>query len=229
MVTSSINRVPLAEIPVNTPSPFSGYKSSLTIAHEQHSGGSSSGGLSVNRIEDVRLDNGCVLDSFTNPLRRLECSKLSDSFSVPRVIDNDDYEDDDFDESILEEIDALCEQKSIEKAEKRAQSFNSVDGTEHNNGNGSGDGGSDPYTSSEALLRDEWMENKGIFGLGNDGECREDGLSDTQSIKIGSMPNEFSRYMLSLNDRQREAACWEISKPLMIVAGPGSGKVFVSQ
>ena len=87
---------------MNKPSLFTGYKSSLTIAHEQHSGGSSSGGLSVNRIEDVCLDNECVLDSFTIPLRRLECLKLSDSFSVPRVIDNDD-----FDESILEEIDAL--------------------------------------------------------------------------------------------------------------------------
>ncbi|PWA70976.1 DNA helicase, UvrD/REP type, P-loop containing nucleoside triphosphate hydrolase [Artemisia annua] len=38
------------------------------------------------------------------------------------------------------------------------------------------------------------------------------------------MPNEYAKYMKSLNDRQREAACSDISVPLMIVAGPGIGK-----
>ncbi|KAK3033215.1 hypothetical protein RJ639_033095 [Escallonia herrerae] len=39
-----------------------------------------------------------------------------------------------------------------------------------------------------------------------------------------SMPEEYAKYMQSLNDRQREAACSNISVPLMIVAGAGSGK-----
>ncbi|XP_071711461.1 ATP-dependent DNA helicase SRS2-like protein At4g25120 [Rutidosis leptorrhynchoides] len=38
------------------------------------------------------------------------------------------------------------------------------------------------------------------------------------------MPDEYAKYMQGLNDRQREAACSDISVPLMIVAGPGSGK-----
>ncbi|XP_076890004.1 ATP-dependent DNA helicase SRS2-like protein At4g25120 [Bidens hawaiensis] len=38
------------------------------------------------------------------------------------------------------------------------------------------------------------------------------------------MPDEYAKYMQSLNDRQRGAACSDISIPLMIVAGPGSGK-----
>ena len=42
------------------------------------------------------------------------------------------------------------------------------------------------------------------------------------------MPKEYSKYLHSLNDRQREAACTDISVPLMIVAGPGSGKVLFS-
>uniref|UniRef100_A0A803P259 DNA 3'-5' helicase n=1 Tax=Cannabis sativa TaxID=3483 RepID=A0A803P259_CANSA len=127
---STINRVPLADIPVNTPPRFAGHTSSF-IGHEKH--------ISVSRSKDVSLGN-----------------------------------------------------KSMER------------------------------TGSSVEL-----ENMGIFGFGSDGigECKEEnGLSNTQSIKIGSMPSEFSKYMLSLNDRQREAACCEISKPLMIAAGPGSGK-----
>ncbi|PON60028.1 DNA helicase [Parasponia andersonii] len=222
VTTIGFKRVPLAEIPVNTPSPCTGYKSPST-GDERHcgGGGSSYGGLSVNRTEGASLDNGCVLDSFKTPLKQPECSRLSASLSVPGVIGDDD----DFDESILEEIDALCEQKSLEKSERSAQSCNSIVRIEHTKGNGDGNGsGGEPCTSSETVLGDGEIENKGSFALGNDGECREDGLSNTQSIRIGSMPNEFSKYMLSLNDKQREAACCEISKPLMIVAGPGSGK-----
>jgi hypothetical protein len=42
------------------------------------------------------------------------------------------------------------------------------------------------------------------------------------------MPEEYSKYLESLNERQREAACTDVSTPLMIVAGPGSGKVFLN-
>lgn len=38
------------------------------------------------------------------------------------------------------------------------------------------------------------------------------------------MPKKYYDYFQSLNDAQREAACTNISVPLMIVAGPGSGK-----
>ncbi|XP_072983888.1 ATP-dependent DNA helicase SRS2-like protein At4g25120 [Typha latifolia] len=40
----------------------------------------------------------------------------------------------------------------------------------------------------------------------------------------GSVPDKYCDYLSSLNDVQREAACSDISVPLMIVAGPGSGK-----
>jgi hypothetical protein len=38
-------------------------------------------------------------------------------------------------------------------------------------------------------------------------------------------PKKYYEYLHSLNDRQKEAACNDVAVPLMIVAGPGSGKV----
>ncbi|KAM0878841.1 hypothetical protein ACQ4PT_034615 [Festuca glaucescens] len=40
----------------------------------------------------------------------------------------------------------------------------------------------------------------------------------------GCAPRKYYEYLHSLNDRQREAACSDVAVPLMIVAGPGSGK-----
>ncbi|RLM85005.1 ATP-dependent DNA helicase SRS2-like protein [Panicum miliaceum] len=40
----------------------------------------------------------------------------------------------------------------------------------------------------------------------------------------GCAPNKYYEYLHSLNDKQREAACSDVAVPLMIVAGPGSGK-----
>jgi hypothetical protein len=43
----------------------------------------------------------------------------------------------------------------------------------------------------------------------------------------GCAPKKYYEYLHSLNDRQREAACSDVTVPLMIVAGPGSGKVCI--
>lgn len=40
----------------------------------------------------------------------------------------------------------------------------------------------------------------------------------------GCAPRKYYEYLHSLNDRQREAACSDVTVPLMILAGPGSGK-----
>ena len=50
------------------------------------------------------------------------------------------------------------------------------------------------------------------------------GGADSAEDGLLSMPEEYSKYLKSLNDRQREAACSDIATPLMIAAGPGSGK-----
>ncbi|CAK8571971.1 unnamed protein product [Lathyrus sativus] len=131
-------------------------------------------------------------------------------------------EDFDFDESILEQIDILCEQKSAVKAfwqglddschEKVLSesgvvgNFDLVSGTSSvSKGIGNGD-----------------MFSPGI-ALDHKEECVHSD-STRQGLLSGTMPEEYSKYLESLNDRQREAACTDVSTPLMIVAGPGSGK-----
>ena len=208
------------EIPTNTPLPITRFESPL--CHEQQrSGGSVCKGLSVDRIGDFSMGNGFGFDSFVTPVKRLECSRLSESFSVHGIVD-DDEEDDRFGESLLEEIDALCERRSMEKPSWSALSTKFVVGISCEDDNG----GDEPNVGSEPLCGDDGKENEAALGFGKDEERRLEGFDDTQSLKIGKMPEELSKHMLSLNDRQREAACCDVSTPLMIVAGPGSGKVF---
>ncbi|KAH7688043.1 DNA helicase protein [Dioscorea alata] len=71
--------------------------------------------------------------------------------------------DDELDDSFLQEIDAICEQKSAAK---------------------------------EKMPEKRW----------------------------GFVVDKYHEYLQKLNDAQREAACADISVPLMIIAGPGSGK-----
>lgn len=92
-----------------------------------------------------------------------------------------DDDEDDFDESILQEIDALIEQKTTLKSQHDVNA--SVLPVVTANGTDSANHGLPP-----------------------------------------SMPDEYSKYLQSLNERQREAACSDIATPLMIAAGPGSGK-----
>ncbi|XP_077235157.1 P-loop containing nucleoside triphosphate hydrolases superfamily protein [Tasmannia lanceolata] len=55
-------------------------------------------------------------------------------------------------------------------------------------------------------------------------EREKEGLSSIEITQSVCMPQAYSNYLQSLNDTQKEAACTEISVPLMILAGPGSGK-----
>ncbi|KAF3433211.1 hypothetical protein FNV43_RR24313 [Rhamnella rubrinervis] len=209
---SGSKRVPLADISINTPSPTNGHKS---IDHEIRSANSCCGSSKVNGTVGVPVDIGRVLDySFSTPNKQDECCTLSDTFLSTDVMD------DDFDESVFKEIDALCEQKSAVKAERldipKNNSHVEIQPNDHT--------GDDPNTSSEPLIASEMIKSTGMLDYGEDVECRAENMTDLQSIKIGGMPQEYSKYMLSLNDRQREAASCDILTPLMIVAGPGSGK-----
>ncbi|XP_061337521.1 ATP-dependent DNA helicase SRS2-like protein At4g25120 [Gastrolobium bilobum] len=130
-----------------------------------------------------------------------------------------DLVDDDFDDSILEQIDILCEQKSAEKAAgqeldhflERVSSENNMVG--------------DVNLSYGSSTVSEGMGSCGLFGSGVDLDHKEEEMDTTRkSLQSGAMPEEYLKYLQSLNDRQREAACTDISIPLMIVAGPGSGK-----
>ena len=224
-IPTSIKRVPIAELPTNTPSPsfVMGVKSKSTGCETSSS--SCSGGLTVNRNElidhsssartiDAPLENDHVLDSYKTPMKQLEGFNLIDSVSVSSTLD------DDFDESILEEIDALCEQNSAAKAEMQVSNGDIHTGSNHNS-NSTGD----LSAVLESVTGCESVKPEGTLDSVSNLDLITKGPDTSQTIQTGNMPEEYSKYLQSLNDRQREAACNNISVPLMIVAGPGSGKV----
>ncbi|KAB5532248.1 hypothetical protein DKX38_018918 [Salix brachista] len=146
-------------------------------------------------------DSKCSSESFVTPVKKPEGSGFSDCLSTlsssASILD-----DDDFDESILEEIDAICEQKSVVKVEKESPNRSSSVECECDQGN---EGSLASLESGVRDVLDSPTEKKSICPCGN-------------------MPEEYVKYLQGLNDRQREAACSDISVPLMIAAGPGSGK-----
>ncbi|CAK9135092.1 unnamed protein product [Ilex paraguariensis] len=154
-------------------------------------------GSLIEREKSVLREDGFALNSIVTPLRQLDCSSSSDSLRLSGVLD------DDFDQSIFKDIDALCEQTSAGKSRR------------------------------ENLIPDFRMQNQSVeessgelssVDLSDHQEVGERGSWNSEATPIGDMPDEHAKYMQSLNDRQREAACTDISMPLMIVAGPGSGK-----
>ncbi|CAI0449700.1 unnamed protein product, partial [Linum tenue] len=137
-------------------------------------------------------------ESFVTPIKQqLECSGFSNYSSITST----SLLDDEFDESVLEAIDAICEQASAAKDKETTIGSIRVD-----NERG-----------------DERMGS--VLDSGDNSESMEsDDGNTSQTMSCGEMPSEYCKYLKSLNDRQREAACSDISVPLMIVAGPGSGK-----
>ncbi|KAI3751165.1 hypothetical protein L2E82_22211 [Cichorium intybus] len=276
-VVGSVNRVPLADISVNTPTPIRNHKSNQSgcfssshfkvpsvgksdgglfartrvlpdeneNAHTsfqtpirqinynessfqtparqiRYSGSSCAKGNPMSRIESTNHsfhtpnENKLSLDSFKTPIRPLDCNVTSfitpmkqqscsisneSSTMMPTVF----YED--FDDSILAEIDELCESEIKSKlvAEESISNIQSKKAhTEKNN--------------------HELKANTSPVGLQNFKSIDNIVHENSEALKIEGMPTEYTKYMQSLNDRQREAACSDISIPLMIVAGPGSGK-----
>ncbi|GLT55378.1 hypothetical protein SLA2020_285070 [Shorea laevis] len=213
---TSIKRVPLAELPTNTPSPS--FVMGVKLKGCENSSSSFSGGLTINRTElidhgsrasriVVPLENDHILDSFKTPLKQPECSTLIDSVSMPSILD------DDFDESILEEIDAFCDQKSAEKAERQVPSGEIFVGSQQTSN-----------SSGVLSTTSEGVKSEGTLDSGGHLDSKANGSGSSQTVQTGNMPEEYLKYLQSLNDRQREASCYDISVPLMIVAGPGSGK-----
>ncbi|KAJ9140044.1 hypothetical protein P3X46_030731 [Hevea brasiliensis] len=219
---TSIKRVPLVEIPMNTPSPIrangiessgSQFRSDLCSSMERFVPRTGLiNDISSSRTISVSLGDKYSLDCFTTPIKRPECSGLSDYLSKPSILD------DDFDESILNEIDAICEQNSAAKAE--IQSYNSLPvKNKYKEENSGGD-----FASSASVSAKDDIRTQVAFESSDDLESRKEDRDASQIIQHGNMPEEYSKYLLSLSNRQREAACSDIYIPLMIVAGPGSGK-----
>ncbi|KAM3320234.1 ATP-dependent DNA helicase SRS2-like protein [Capsicum chacoense] len=214
-------------------------------------------------VEAKRSENGksaqvesmVGLDTYKTPVRQPEFSGLSESSFSSTVLD------DDFDEHILDQIDALCEQNSKGKPELKR--FNNVPIENHYINNLGKEDNLNPVVCSDSSGRECILMSTGnqeseaersksskpdnsnlvssdeTFKLerfpnltGNQEyeveEPKSSKATDTgsklEATDIRKMPEDYSKYVESLNARQQEAACSDISIPLIIVAGPGSGK-----
>ncbi|XP_057970940.1 ATP-dependent DNA helicase SRS2-like protein At4g25120 isoform X2 [Malania oleifera] len=221
---TSIKRAPLAGVLMNKLSQF------YVKGFSSMDGGCGSSpynvGVSVERIESidnsssarmmgVPLEDGFVLNSFKTPMKRPPSSSSRDSLTSQDVLD------DDFDESILEEIDALCEQRSAAKTERDGSSSNYH---VENQFNDDKNGENNSRINVESIVVRNCLETEGASDSASALVSGDKNSRISETTQSKGMPLEYCGYLQSLNDRQREAACSDISIPLMIVAGPGSGK-----
>lgn len=273
-------RFPLTEIPVNTLSPIYGkvsnkmlsgitsvkcsinartkcetqFQSVETFKLSSNRSESVEANLSENS-ESVQVENMVGLNTYITPVRQPGFSGLSESSFSSTVLD------DDFDEHILDEIDALCQKNSKGKPEMKR--FNSIPIENHYINNLDKEDNLDHVVSSDSsghqciltsrgneeslaerskssepdnsnLIRsDEAFKLECILNSTDNQEFEIEEPKISKAIDTGSrleatyirnMPEDYLKYVESLNDRQQEAACSDISIPLIIVAGPGSGK-----
>lgn len=208
--------------------------------------------VSIHEKAGISVECNVGLKSCITPVRQPCFSDLSRSYLSSSVLD------DDFDESILEEIDALCENKSTKNAKREKPCTNQEECQQVHKSIGKDNSGAkvnaDESTMVERILTsaDQVSEAKYLNdsdtdkkSLNPDGsgrnlelecvltssrhqECKEEEPKSSEAMCIRSMPEEYAKYIRALNDKQQEAACTDISVPLMIVAGPGSGKVSLS-
>lgn len=179
------------------------------------------------------LKDGSIYSPCSTPLRQpdrpYECNSSSESYFIraPALPDKDlsistsHLHDDDFDESFFEQIDALCEQKLSDKPEKDSA-------MEKPEADFVIKGCKDDISTTDVNITSEILKSEEISSSAG-GQSSGVIESDKSASKLtNNMPEEYMTYIQSLNDRQQEAACSDISIPLVIVAGPGSGKVYSS-
>ncbi|KAK9142835.1 hypothetical protein Syun_012235 [Stephania yunnanensis] len=198
-------RLPLKEILVpDTPSLVSPREIVLTDA--KYSRSCSENKSTESDCDPAKLNSplsGASAVEFELSGNRGECSNLNCDISWS----------DELDEAVLKEIDALCEQRSAKKIGKPdliSDKSRSNSGEESKNRS---------VTTSEVLDtggRLEFKDEPDELGV------KVDATSEDASNE--ALPDVYSKYLNSLNDQQREAACCDVHTPLMIVAGPGSGK-----
>ncbi|XP_052731014.1 ATP-dependent DNA helicase SRS2-like protein At4g25120 isoform X2 [Vigna angularis] len=214
---SVAKRVPLAEVPLNMFNAAGNYHGPSS---ESNYGSFNSRNVSVSAL--VSANENLCQSLFETPRREPEGSKPKelDYFAASGLLD------DDFDDSVLEQIDILVEQKSAEKAVEKAVEQHldcRCDEKVLNQTNIAGE----VSLSSGCSTVSVGLGNGHLLNSGVDLHTKQDEVDTSLQGLLNSnssMPEEYLKYLQSLNDRQREAACTDISTPLMIVAGPGSGK-----
>ncbi|XP_047958495.1 ATP-dependent DNA helicase SRS2-like protein At4g25120 isoform X2 [Salvia hispanica] len=175
------------------------------------------------------LKDGSILSPCSTPLRQpdrsYECNSSSESCFIrePDLPDKDvsistsHLLDDDFDESFFEQIDALCEQKLSDNPEKDSA-------MEKLEADFVIKGCKDDISTTDVNVTSEILKSEEISSSAGGQSSGVIELDKSASKLTNNMPEEYMTYIQSLNDRQQEAACSDISIPLVIVAGPGSGK-----
>ncbi|CAL9226769.1 unnamed protein product [Arabidopsis halleri] len=210
---TNFNRTPLMELSTNTP-----YKR-LKPAFESYADGYPCGLTTppprfdldkeiINGFQtEISGDDGFSSEAFVTPLKEPERVTLSYGCSTSSSL-----LDDDIDDSILEEIDLICEQ-SARKAVCQTPST-SINQTPSKDNKSSDLKASLDFRDVKKFEPDSNVKVK----------LDEETTIAADLALLNSMPDECSKYIMSLNDRQRDAACSNISTPLMVIAGPGSGK-----
>ncbi|KAK9684210.1 hypothetical protein RND81_10G193900 [Saponaria officinalis] len=154
-----------------------------------------------------RKDDGLITPVNTRG-RLFDPSDANPCFTVPSILDED------FDVSILEEIDSLC----------AASAGKSLPGEVNN--------GLDCTRKTKTI--DDSFSTKTLSSHGElenpKGDLKDSSPSHTKHVNVTQakvfqgMSETSSKFMESLNEDQLEAASTDSSQALMVVAGPGSGK-----
>ncbi|CAG7884352.1 unnamed protein product [Brassica rapa] len=177
------------------------------------------GGCSTSSLLDDEIDDSILeeIDAICEQsVRKAACQTPNTSMTETPSRDyqsSSSLLDDDIDDSVLEEIDAICEE-SARKIACQTPSTTSMTQT--------------PSKDNKSSDLEGGLDSRGVKMFKPDSNVKLEFNKETSVAAdpalITSMPEECSKYMQSLNDRQRDAACSDISTPLMVIAGPGSGK-----
>ncbi|KAL1819959.1 hypothetical protein ACET3Z_014828 [Daucus carota] len=176
----------------------------------QHDIIKSSEGSSIGPLSTVTVSDGSRMNSYITPVRQVGYPCLRESFG---------FLDEEFDESILQQIDALCENRP-----RVISCTDEMVGNVQINGQCAEIDDGDCKTNVGSIGMVESLKSGELLDCTDVLDCVEDGSKVSETSKTSSMPEAYAKYIQSLNDKQREAACSDISTPLVIVAGPGSGK-----
>ncbi|KAK4777262.1 hypothetical protein SAY87_017449 [Trapa incisa] len=208
---SIVKRIPLSEIFINTLPALPSWGSKQTyfedgVTHSKvpviNTIGSTSQTPNQGMFSVVRCD---LDDPSITPSKERDGGFTSSDDGPPSL----NVLDDDFDYSLLEEIDAFCDHKlSHSKADivflaPDAGHIDSNSGSVHITNN---------------------INDRNFTPREDSFQFIPQVLGSSSVAKSMNIPQQYSKYLASLNERQREAAFSDITTPLMIAAGPGSGK-----
>ncbi|CAO2827047.1 unnamed protein product, partial [Amaranthus hypochondriacus] len=201
---------------VNTPLLMSNFDDAFFDNSPKRDNNNCNNKTKVNTKTKTDIETKPDTSSFTTPINKQhqDSAFLSKNLCSPvsSVLD------DDFDSSIFQEIDLLCEGSAAKLLELEVKT--SEDGTQISETN---DGNDSILRSSSHTITTTRLENlQGVHG--NNLQDLLDSVNTKETKKLSGMLESYSKFLESLNEDQLDAASTDVSTPLIVVAGPGSGK-----